>query len=39
LLALIGSSGYLEIVVKGGSALDFLGAAVGGEVRIKLGKR
>jgi hypothetical protein len=39
LLALIGSSGYLEIVVKGGSALDFLGAAVGGEVRIKLGER
>ncbi|MBU2535825.1 MAG: SAM-dependent chlorinase/fluorinase [Chloroflexi bacterium] len=39
LLALIGSSGYLEIAVKGGSALDFLGVAVGGEVRIKLGKR
>ncbi len=39
LLALIGSSGYLEIAVKGGSALDFLSVAVGGEVRIKLGKK
>jgi len=39
LLALIGSSGYLEIAVKGGSALNILGVAVGGEVRIKLGKR
>jgi len=39
LLALIGSSGYLEIAVKGGSALDFLGVAVGSEVRIKLGKK
>ncbi len=39
LLALIGSSGYLEIALKGGSALDFLGAVVGGEVKIRLGKR
>lgn len=39
LLALIGSSGYLEIAVKGGSALAFLGAAVGGEVKIRLAKR
>ncbi len=39
LLALIGSSGYLEIAVKGSSALNILGVAVGGEVRIKLGKR
>jgi len=39
LLALIGSSGYLEIAVKGGSALAFLGAAVGGEVKIRLTKR
>jgi len=39
LLALIGSSGYLEIAVKGGSARDFLGAAVGDDVKIKLGKR
>jgi len=39
LLALIGSSGYLEIAVKGGSALDSLGATVGGEVKIRRGKR
>ncbi len=39
LLALIGSSGYLEIAVKGGSARDFLGAAVGDDVKIRLGKR
>ena len=36
LLALIGSSGYLEIAVKGGSARDFLKAAVGDEVKIRL---
>ena len=39
LLALIGSSGYLEIALKGGSALDFLNAVVGGEVKVKLEKR
>lgn len=39
LVALIGSSGYLEIAVKGGSARDFLGAAVGDEVKIRTGKR
>jgi S-adenosylmethionine hydrolase len=39
LLALIGSSGRLEIALKGGSARDFLGAAVGGEVNIRLVKR
>ena len=39
LLVLIGSSGYLEIAVKGGSARDFLGAAVGDDVKIRLGKR
>jgi len=39
LLALIGSGGYLEIAVKGGSARDFLGAAVGDDVKIRLGKR
>jgi len=39
LLALIGSSGYLEIAVKGGSARDFLGAAVGDDVRLRTGKR
>lgn len=36
LLALIGSSGYLEIAVKGGSARGFLKAAVGDEVKIRL---
>ncbi len=35
LLALVGSSGYLEIAVKGGSARDLLGAAVGDEVKIR----
>ena len=35
LLALIGSSGYLEIAVKGGSAHALLDAKVGDEVRIK----
>jgi len=35
LLALIGSSGYLEIAVKGGSACALLDAKVGNEVRIK----
>ena len=35
LLVLIGSSGYLEIAVKGGSAYALLNAKVGNEVRIK----
>jgi len=35
LLALIGSSGYLEIALKGGSASAFLNAEVGNEVRVK----
>jgi S-adenosylmethionine hydrolase len=35
LLAIIGSSGYLEISLKGGSAAAFLGAGVGDEVKIK----
>jgi len=39
LVALIGSSGYLEIAVKGGSARDFLGAAVGDEIKVRAGKR
>ena len=39
LLALFGSSGYLEIAVKGGSARDFLKAAVGDEVKIRLKNR
>jgi S-adenosylmethionine hydrolase len=35
LLALIGSSGYLEIAINGGSACDSLGAVAGEEVRIR----
>ena len=35
LLALIGSSGHLEISRKGGSAADFLNAEIGNEVRVK----
>ena len=35
LLALIGSSGYLEVSLKGGSACAFLHTEVGNEVRIR----
>lgn len=35
LLALIGSDGYLEIAVRGGSASAFVDAEVGDEVRIR----
>ncbi len=35
LLALIGSSGYLEVSLKGGNASAFLEAEVGSEVRLK----
>jgi len=35
LLTLIGSSGYLEVSLKGGSASAFLDAEVGGEVRLR----
>ena len=35
LLALIGSSGYLEVSLKGGSASSLLDARVGDEVRLK----
>jgi len=35
LLALIGSSGYLEVSLKGGSASAFLDAEVGSEVKLK----
>jgi len=35
LLALIGSSGYLEVSLKGGSACAFVKAEVGNEVRIR----
>jgi S-adenosylmethionine hydrolase len=36
LLALIGSSGYLEVSLKGGNAGAFLNAKVGDEVRMKI---
>ncbi len=39
LLALIGSSGYLEVALEGGSASAFLGAEVGGEVKIRIGSQ
>jgi S-adenosylmethionine hydrolase len=35
-LAIVGSSGYLEISLRDGSACDFLGAAVGDEVIVIL---
>ncbi len=35
LLALIGSSGYLEVSLRGGNASAFLDAEVGSEVRIR----
>jgi hypothetical protein len=35
LLALIGSSGYLEVSLKEGSACAFLNAEVGNEVKIR----
>jgi len=35
LLALIGSSGYLEISLKGGSASDLLKAEIGNKVKIR----
>jgi len=35
LLALIGSNGYLEVSLKGGSACAFLNAEVGNEVKIR----
>jgi len=34
LLALIGSSGYLEVSLRGGSASAFLEAEVGSEVKL-----
>ena len=39
LLALIGSSGYLEISLKRGNAGTFLGVEVGNEVKITLGNQ
>jgi len=38
LLALIGSSGYLEVSLKGGSAYASLNAEIGDEIRIKTGR-
>ena len=35
LLALLGSSGHLEVALKNGSAASLLGARIGDEVRIK----
>lgn len=35
LLALVGSSGYLEVSLRGGSASAFLDTGVGGEVKLK----
>jgi len=35
LLALVGSSGYLEVALRGGSASAFLEAEVGSEVKIR----
>ena len=36
LMAILGSSGYLEISVRNGSACDFLGARIGDEVKVIL---
>jgi S-adenosylmethionine hydrolase len=33
-MAVIGSSGYLEISLRDGSACDFLDMAVGDEIRV-----
>ena len=37
LLALIGSSGYLEVALSGGSARDWLDAGIGSEIRVRTG--
>lgn len=34
IMAILGSSGYLEISLRDGSACDFLGSAVGDEIRV-----
>ena len=36
LMAIIGSSGYLEIALKNGSAADFLNTAIGDEIKVTL---
>jgi S-adenosylmethionine hydrolase len=33
-MAIVGSSGYLEVSLRDGSACDFLGAAVGDEIKV-----
>jgi S-adenosylmethionine hydrolase len=33
-MAVVGSSGYLEISLRDGSACDFLGIGVGDEIRV-----
>jgi S-adenosylmethionine hydrolase len=35
-MAIVGSSGYLEVSLKDGSACDFLGTAVGDEIKVIL---
>jgi len=39
LLALIGSSGYLEVSLKGGNASTFLDAQIGNEVKVRIGSQ
>jgi S-adenosylmethionine hydrolase len=39
LLALVGSSGYLEVSLRGGNASTFLNTEVGSEVKIRLGNQ
>jgi S-adenosylmethionine hydrolase len=36
LVALVGSSGYLEIAVREGNAANFLNAVIGSEVKVKI---
>jgi S-adenosylmethionine hydrolase len=36
LMAIIGSSGYLEIALKNGSAADFLNTTIGDEIKVTL---
>jgi len=33
-MAIVGSSGYLEISLRSGSACDFLGMGVGDEMKV-----
>jgi S-adenosylmethionine hydrolase len=34
IMAIVGSSGYLEVSLRDGSACDFIGAAVGDEIKV-----